>query len=243
MKTLYGEDIVFPDTYRRYNKTKFEALADNGMLTEGLIRSYPLEWVGQYITNHANTDFISAGMDEDKNQIWAILKPSSKSIEPFKKKMEAFGYFCSVESNVKEGVYLQFEAKFDIYRKGSEFRKTNNGVVFYHVAPIRFKAKTMEKGLIPKSTNPYLKYPDRIYFLLASDGKDKAYDMADILYNEDDNKTNDGKYTLFGITLDGLENIKLFPDRNTPFADAWFTYENIPSTNIVFVEYFNAYKF
>lgn len=243
LRTLCGEEQPFPSSPTRYNRTKFETLADKDMLTEGLIRTYPMEWVEKYLSNRMTSDFVNGGVDYNKMQFWFILKQDSKSIEPLKKKMETFGYFCSVEDNVSEGIYLQFEPKFDIYRKGSEFSSRNNGIVFYHVAPIRFKKKILNVGLVPKAKNKYLKYPDRIYLMLASEGKDNAYDMADMLYTQDENTLNQGKYSLFGVTVDGLDDVKFYPDRNTPHAPSYFTYENIPSKNISFIEDFDAYKF
>ena len=121
IKTIIGHKLAFPENPERYHKSKFEIQADNNMLTEGLIRSYPMRWVWNYVANRANDDFVNGGINNKKQHVWFVLKPGSKSIEPLKQKMETFGYYCSVEDSVKAGVYLQFEPKFDIYFKGSEF--------------------------------------------------------------------------------------------------------------------------
>lgn len=243
IKTIIGHKLVFPENPERYHKSKFEIQADSNMLTEGLIRSYPMHWVWNYVANRANEDFVNGGINNKKQHVWFVLQPGSKSIEPLKQKMETFGYYCAVEDSVKTGVYLQFEPKFDIYFKGSEFHSRNNNIVFYHVTPNIYKDKILSNGLIPKSKNEYLIYPDRIYLMLAVEGKEKAYDMAGMLYEKDTNELNNGTYSLFGITLTGLNDIKFYPDRNSPEVKAYFTYENIPPQNIVFIEDFDAVDF
>ncbi len=242
-RTLFGSKLVFPESPLRYNKTKFDVLAESGKLDEGLIRSYPLEWVERYVTNRVNSDFIKGGVDDWKFNIWFVMKPNSPSIVPLKKKLESFGYHCAVEDMVKDGLYLQFEPKFDIYYKGSEFVNRNNNVVFYHVSPLYLKDKILKKGLIPKSNNEYLKFPDRAYMTLASTGKDKAYEMAEMLYNNSTNPMNKGIYVLYGITLNGLVDVKFYTDRNTLHTEAYFTYENIPPTNVYEIEEFEVYKY
>lgn len=240
IKTIIGQEHVFPDYPVRYHKSKFEESADNNTLNEGLIRSYPLKWVGNYVARRTNMDFIDGNIDYDKLNIWFVIKPGSKSIEPLKQKMETFGYYCAVEDNVKAGVYLQFEPKFDIYFKGSEFHSFNNHIKFYHVTPTYYKEKILQKGLIPKSKNDFLNYPDRIYLIDATGSKEAARYVAEMLYEKDANELNNGAYSLFGITLTGLDNMKFYPDRNSLDVKAFYTYENIPPKNIVFIEDFNV---
>lgn len=243
IKTIIGDKLVFPENPERYHKSKFEIQADNNTLTEGLIRSYPMRWVWNYVANRANEDFVDGNINNKKQHIWFVLKPGSKSIEPLKQKMETFGYYCAVEDNVKAGVYLQFEPKFDIYFKGSELRSFNNHIEFYHITPSYHKEKILQNGLIPKSKNNFLKYPDRVYLLDTTVSKRAVRDVAEMLYEKDTNELNNGTYSLFGITLTGLNDIKFYPDRNSPEVKAYFTYENIPPQNIVFIEDFDAVDF
>lgn len=78
IKRIIGSELIFPENPTRYYKTRFERLADNGMLNEGLIRTYPLEWVEKYVTNRVNSDFVKGGVDEDDLRIWFVLKPYRK---------------------------------------------------------------------------------------------------------------------------------------------------------------------
>ena len=234
------ENMPFTYHPQRYFKTKLEEMADNDTLTEGLIRTYPSEWVETYLSHRINSDFIEANFDDDHMHFWFVLKPGSNSIEPLKRKMDSFGYYLAVEDNVKEGVYLQFEPKFDEYFKGSELSFRFSDIMFYHVAPSHFKEKILKYGLVPKSKNNFLKYPDRVYLMRAtSSGKKDVCELASELYDKSTNKLNDGFYSLFGIKSDGLEDMKFYMDMNMPGSDAFFTYENIPPENIVFIKDFN----
>ena len=240
MKTLVGEEPPFPYYPRQSFKSEFDEMADNDELNEGLIRTYPSEWVGEYLAKRANSDFKSITYDEHYNQFFITIKPGSKSIEPLKKKMDSFGYYCGAEHMGLGGYFMQFEAKFDEYLTGKELGEMYDNPVFYHVAPIYYKDKILAKGLVPKSKNDFLKYPDRVHFILAIEGKAAIKRMAKLLYMKSDSEMNNGKYSLLGITLDGLDNVKFYPDRNVDDWKAFFTYENIPSKNIVFIEDFDV---
>lgn len=234
------EEDSFTNYPIRCFKPRFERMADNNELDEGLIRTYPSEWVEEYLSKRINTDFIKASFDEIYCHFWFILKPGSKSIDSLIKKMDSFGYYCAVEDNVKEGVYLQFEPKFDEYFKGSELSFRFSDIMFYHVAPSHFKEKILKYGLVPKSKNGFLKYPDRVYLMRAtSSGEKDVCELASELYDKSANKLNNGFYSLFGIKSDGLEDVKFYTDMNMPGSDAFFTYENIPPENIVFIKDFN----
>lgn len=237
-----GADGPFTYYPIRCFKSKFERMADDDTLSEGLIRTYPSEFVEKYLSKRINSDFRKAYFDEDHNHFWFVLKPDSQSIEPLKQKMDSFGYYCAVKDNVKEGVYMQFEPKFDDeYFMRSELKFRFSDIMFYHVAPCYLKEKILKYGLVPKSKNNFLKYPDRIHLVRAtSEGREDVCELAVELYDKLENKINDGVYSLFGIKSDGLDDMKFYRDKNMLGSDAYFTYENTPPKNIVFIEDFDA---
>lgn len=235
------ENLPFTYHPQRHFKTKFEEMADNDTLTEGLIRTYPSEWVEKYLSHRINSDFVEANFDDDHMHFWFVLKPGSNSIEPLKRKMDSFGYYLAVEDNVDEGVYMQFEPKFDEYFKGSELKFKFDDIGFYHVAPAFLKDKILKNGLVPKSKNNFLKYPDRVYLMRATtEGKKDVCELAYELYEKSANKISNGMYSLFGIKSDGLDDVKFYIDKNLLGCDSFFTYENIPPKNIVFLEDFDV---
>lgn len=242
IRTLCGTEPVFPSQPLKRYPSKLEIVMKKD-LNEGLIRTYPMDWVEKYLSTRFNSDFVKGGVDDEVMHFWFILKKDSESIEPLKEKMSSFGYFCSVEDDVAEGVYLQFEPKYDEYKTGEELSSRNNDeIFFYHVTPLFLAKKIKVSGLVPKSKNEFLNYPDRVYLTLADDGKEAAYEMADMLYTNSGNKMNDGKYCLIGVTLNGLEKAKFYPDWNVSHTTAYFTYDNIPPQNLKFLGTFEAQK-
>lgn len=242
-KTLKGKQMSFPSPLSKTHPTKLDMIIESGHLNEGLIRTYPLEWVGNYLSPRLGDEFVHANIDYDKQHITFIVqRGNEKSIESLKRQMDSFGYYCAEENSndYQEGVYLQFEPKYDIYFTGKDFGSRNNNVVFLHVSPLYYKDKILKKGLVPSCKNDYLKYPDRIYLIDITNGKRGAYQMADMLYEKNTKDWNDGTYAIFGITLDGLDNTKFYIDRNTLDIMAFYTYENIPPQNVKYLETFNV---
>jgi hypothetical protein len=238
------ENMPFTYNPQRYVKTSFEQMADNNSLDEGLIRTYPSEWVEKYLSSRINSDFVEAHFDDEHLHFWFVLKQGSKSIEPLKQKMNSFGYYCAAEYDIPEGRFLQFEPKFTEYRTGSNLKMKFNDLLFYHVSPVYMKEKILKNGLVPKSKNDYLVYPDRVYLIRAtSEGKEDIYDLAGMLYDKKKDKRSKGIYSLFGVKPEGLDDIKFYVDKNMFGSNGYFTYENIPPENMVFIEDFDASQY
>lgn len=241
--TILGEEPVFPSDVFIRRKSNEDMILESALLGEGLIRTYPLDWVEKYLQRNANSDFIHIHSNKMEKKFLVTMKQGSKSIEPLKHTMDAFGYYCSyeLENNfMMPTVILQFEPKFDDYIKGSDFNAPQGKDVFYHVAPIRYKDKILAQGLVPRHRNKLFKYPARVYFMLASSGYLAAYYMAKLLCQDDKNKENGGEYAIFGVTLDGLDEVKFYRDWNVEHAKAYYTHENIPPANIHYIDQFNV---
>lgn len=251
IKTLYGCPSDFPsDGFRKFSKT--DMLLESAMLKEGLTRTYPYEWVCQYLVNHVNSDFYSIEGDDDDKQILVKLKPGSRTIEALKNTMNSFGYFSAFERdsavyaggfNMMPATAVRFEPKFDEFMMGSEFGRDGRGITFYHVTPVRYIQKIAKYGLEPKSKNTFLDFPERVHLILADEGQYCAETMAAMLNAKSDVHRDDDKYAMFGVTTDGLENVKFYRDRNVPDFYAFFTYENIPPKNLKFMHTFSPDAF
>lgn len=242
ISTFFGEAPSFPmKTSRRYGPAT-DLLLEKSLLEEGLTRTYPMEWVEKYLKTRLSPDCLSAWSNPMSRHICFRFPEGSGSVEPLKAAMVSFGYFCSVDETLDGKEWLQFEPKFDECVKGSEFAARPGQMALLHVSPKRHRHKILKQGLAPKSDNDFLDYPDRVYFISASEGFDAAHEMADLLYTHDQKQTNDGEYVLYGITLDGLEDTKFYLDRYTDNWHAYFTYGNIPPKNIIELEQFKANK-
>lgn len=242
IKTILGNEPVFPSNHFVKYKRKTDRILEKAILDEGLVRTYPFEWVSKYLVKNVNSDFEEIERDDESKQFLIKLVYGSKSIEPLKKIMNTFGYFCSAEEN-EDGLHLmQFEPKFEEYIKGSEFNNVAGEIVFYHVSPIKHKDKILNNGLSPRANNEYLKYHELVHLILSPEGKDAAYEMASMLYTASNDKRNDGTYVLFGITTDGLDNVKFYRDWDVEDIVAYFAYENIPPKNTKYLETFKEKK-
>lgn len=239
IKTIIGESKPFPSNEFKHFTSPENQILEEALLKEGLTRTYPFEWVKKYIQRNANEDFVDIICHRDSKQFLVTIKQNSPSIKTFKRAMESFGYFCSSEKKRISGILTQFEPKFDEYIKGSEFKK-KSGNTFFHVSPIRYVDKILKNGLVPKSKNNFLIYPDRVHLIYNDGNHDNPYMMADMLYTVDGNKHNNGEYALFGVSTKGLDNVKFYRDWNVEDFEAYFTYENIPPQNITFIEQFTA---
>lgn len=239
IKTLIGEAKPFPSNNFKHFTSPENRILEEALLKEGLTRTYPFEWVKKYIQRNTNEDIVDARCHEDSKQFLVAIKKNSPSIKTFKRTMESFGYFCSSEDVRISAILMQFEPKFDEYIKGSEFRK-KSGNTFFHVSPIRYADKILKNGLVPKSKNNFLIYPDRVHLIYNDGNLATPHMMADMLYTVDRNQHNNGQYALFGVSIQGLDNVKFYRDWNVENFEAYFTYENIPPQNITFIEQFTA---
>ena len=109
----------------------------------------------------------------DVKTIWFKIPDIENNIELLKKVMPMFGYFLSRIEDFDNKRYkgwkiLTFEPKFNKYITEEIFDHCS---YLYHVSPKKHEKKIMAQGLLPKSKNDYLDYPDRVYLL-----KDSTYE-------------------------------------------------------------------
>lgn len=152
-------------------------LLNANTLTEGLIRTYPYDFVIKRLF-----DFGAASGDPSTNTIYVFLKTADR-IEELSDRANAFGYFISQFKLLPKGksrnelnyityteiknlpknidqykeVWVVLEQKFDRTIDPSKIQ------FLYHLTERRFLEKIYKKGLIPKSKAKKSYHPDRIY--------------------------------------------------------------------------------
>ena len=70
---ILGEEEVFPNTYDRRYPARGERILEKVTLNEGLVRTYPFEWVEDYISKHVNSDFTKVEADDDRQHFRFII--------------------------------------------------------------------------------------------------------------------------------------------------------------------------
>ena len=218
-------------------------------LNEGLIRTYGI--TDQMIRNlmeyfHLSVKNFKLTKDEKGNP-WGlhILIPSiEKNVEAIKKAMDFYGYFLAKEEFIekKSWVTLIFEPKF-------QPQITLHSNVLYHWTSLRHLKKILTVGLSPRSTNTFLKYPNRVYLIDTQDMKEIDI-KGNTLYSKEKEKDNclnnpsdyfkNGirymEYVLLKINVGKIQNsISFHTDYN--YTNCVYTQDNIPPSAIEVAKY------
>ena len=246
VKRSYNNDLVEkyvpkePYTLFRYD----DALYFPELLNEGLIKTYPVFDTINMITHHYHlygglernvsvmtNDYVNFIIRVRLNIKWACYWTMREDIV---KTMEVCGWYPAEQLFDKSAqeVIFSFEPK---YPETITLAPDANFV--YHASPEKYLDKILTNGLVPKSKNAILKYPDRIY--LTTDFENACI-MARRL--ESTNRKTEGvpnnRYVVYAIERDKLpQSLNFYPDQQ--YAGVVWTYDNIsPSAlfNYVFVD-------
>ena len=162
-----------------FSKNRTNANFDNPLsraiqhpLTEGLIKTYPLNKTIKYIKDYFklsdNEIYPIQGYGE-KEQIGIKVPIIGNNLELVKKAFNLCGWYLGYpkEKNLKQNtIYeLQFEKKYD--DNFSELLRQHESVI-YHVTPIYNTEKIKNIGFTPRSKNNLFEYPSRTYFIIGS---------------------------------------------------------------------------
>lgn len=256
------EAISTPTFFTPLRKNRYSLLPNVDLLTEeaineGIFKSYDVSFVVRYLTEKLNftTDqrkfatynaegfiFCEDDYNNECDNINVIIPVSYKKMDELQKIMTACGYTESHKGLLQNKLFQQIEYEKNIQ---NEVRGLVGKYKYiYHLTPTVYVDKIMKQGLVPRSTNTFLNYTPRIYFLL--DKKTINYnDVASMLYNrkiEDaelldnevlKNKTKEelekykSEYTLLRVkTNDIIGKYKFYIDNNLP--NSVYVTDNIP---------------
>lgn len=206
-------------------------------LDEGLIKSYPLNFVVQRLGDYGIVKLI-------QNHIYLQLNYEYlDNIAKFISYINSLGYFVSQykilpkgkEVNVSnyidykkledldikniEQLWVVIEAKFD----GIEENKTE---FIYHLTENKYLDKIRSKGLIPKSKAKKAYHPDRLYVV------NDIHKLKDLLTHFTMNGTNVDDYCVLKIDYDKCNKPTLYNDPN--YIDmGYYIIDNISANSIV----------
>lgn len=178
--------------FRKFSDmTQFYKLSEWDYLYEGLVRSADITTVVKRLRQYEElylidsvrsegftlgnkTQYVSFFMpiefynNDDKNQLYYYEVENAK--RNLFRDISNLGYFIAVTKQVKgndgnEYMYIAIHPKFIIEVTDKIYSNKINGVL-YHITPTKNLAKMNKNGLIPRNSNTYETYPDRIYFYL-----------------------------------------------------------------------------
>ena len=264
LKSLKKADITsaridgdIPDA-RKYLKTFDNIDSFNEkefIIGEGLITTYPLNKTINHITRKYGLQDNQVQITATNNGVMSIgiisiILPrsvDSNVLGNIKHDLQTYGYFMSENpTQIPNTNYfsISFEPKFT--KDITELIKQNCRYL-YHSAPKIYVDKIIKNGLIPKSKNDALFYPDRVFFMVGDDISNKQRKIIKNIQNERNknidncnkhkNPKENKEYVLLTIDITKLpENITFHSD---PMAHgAIFTYDNIPPSSIIKIEPF-----
>ena len=161
---------------------KFNNYIKNGsfILTEGLLKTYPLEKSARIIKNRF--PYLSVELEKDGELYISGNMIDLKNYLPL---FNNLGYFISSYTingtdwlkdydDSTKPIAIFLEPKYDI-----EIINIPN--ILYHASPSKFRDKISKIGFIPKTGNKLSKHPDRIYL---TDDLDTAISFGEIIKKE-----------------------------------------------------------
>jgi hypothetical protein len=144
-----------------------------------------------------------------------ILYQHSTYYEQIKYSFEKLKSIFNFEdwNSTYDEVQLRFEAKFDI--------EVIVPKLIYHISPMYYRDKILKYGLVPKSKNKLLIYPDRIYFFTKKDIA-SFKSLANILMKYIPNNTKIEfkkknipiEFDVYEINTTDIQNARWFNDPN-----------------------------
>lgn len=257
MEAISTPQFFIPLRKNRYSDLPSVEFLNEGLLFEGVFKSYDVSFVVRYLTEKLNftTDqekfasykaegfiFCEDDFDNDCDNINLVIPVSYKKMNDLETIMTACGYSLSHSGKIHDGLFLQLEYEKNIQ---NEVRGLVGKYKYiYHLTPSVYVNKIMKQGLVPRSTNTYLNYTPRIYFLLDKNTinyndvarmlYNRKIDDAELLDNEElKKKTKEelekykSKYTLLRVkTSNIIGKYKFYIDNNLP--NSVYVIENIP---------------
>jgi hypothetical protein len=228
MKQLFK----FPDLFEYYNYLqnidelgddsikKMSDIMDNHIISEGLIKTYPLEKSIQILKRKFNDYTINTGED---NEIYLERLINYNNVNHL---LNTLGYHISYiiqnnkqiklnELDINQDYILCAEPKYDI--------KVVVPKIIFHATLSKYVNKIKKIGIIPKSNNKISLHPDRIYFSIKIED---AIKFAEYLENK--YETSSAIVVISTIELDN----NFYSDIN--FKDSGvYTLNNISPKNII----------
>ena len=174
---------------------------------------------------------------EAENKIYILIVLAKLGVNDIliEEDLEKLGYFLSKRGEIRkiedmDFQILQFEPTSQIQKDETEniLKKCS---YLYHWSPNYLVENILKNGLIPSHKNDTFKYPPRTYLMKCNSPLEEIDELGRQLCFHNQNKQNDGKYTLFKVYINNIDNsIRFYLDPNS--AIGIYTEQNIPPSSI-----------
>ena len=205
-------------------------------IIEGLIRTYPIDKVCEYIYDHFSEHNPDIKVYREGNDYGIRIRVQNDKhlIKDMKNVLENLcGYFLALSYVTNDIITLQFEPKFQEVKNDeiSKFR------YLVHLTPLNKIDKIKEHGIVPKASNESFDYPERVYLFGANSDERTFLRIAASVISFKNNEINNYKYALILIDTEKLSGIRFYKDMNA-FNGFW-TYDNIPPESFAGIRVFD----
>lgn len=189
-------------------------------ISEGLIRTYPIEKMVGYIRKKYN--LTNEEIDIERKSIMIDISTINMNVlKDIYQILNMGGYFKSFQT----GNVYYFDKKFDD-EVFDDLKKSGNVKYLYHISPSENDLKIKSQGLVPKHKNKKYDYPERIYLLSDVNLKNNDHFLFDFC-NHLHNIQKCNSYSIYKINFSKLNNIKLYVAPNAKDYVAYYTTDNI----------------
>jgi hypothetical protein len=230
-----------------------DCFENDSIISEGLIRSYPMRMVRNFIKQRKDFLDMSSIFDESSFNILLQYDPNNKNfLEDFNNFLYKFGYFVSKvinSSEIEKTITLSIEMRFPTMVNMEKIPNRK----WYHITNTQNLKNIKRIGIGPRGTTTAYNYPDdRIYVIHVKDPDDPLLtDLANNLYAAKLNHIRKSKnmklienwedsyMALLNITLDPSYKVRYDPMVGI-YDDyvAGFTTKYIPPNKITIVKEF-----
>ena len=188
-------------------------------LYEGLIMSYPIDKVIEYIKDYfkLGDDIYKLECANEQEQIAVEVRNVGNNLHLIERAMDVCGYFLGFKKRIYKGdgvewVYLQFEPKF---QKDESVLIRQTETHLYHLTPKFYGEKILKTGFAPYHRNALFEYPGRIYMLKGSTPKQDILWLCTALKNMNKSKGCTERYMIFDVDINNIpQTCKMYTDPN-----------------------------
>jgi len=209
------------------------------LLTEGLIKTYPLTDTITMLNNLGISDnYIRTYNDNNTHKIYIFINNDSNIFNQINNKLKLYGWlFSNYETidgdygNTIEKIlncshihsfWVAFVAKYDTVVNNKYIPK-----FIYHITPKSKLTKILNNGLSPKSYNKLTNYPERVYFIL---DERPILALTKELFKANKSEFKN-KETYSVLKIINFDRINFYKDPESNYSI--YTFDNIPPNNII----------
>lgn len=208
----------------------------DNLLNEAEYATYPVGKTIEYISDALNLPTHMFSIKDCYNGTKKIIirTPNKRGLKAnLDKAMHLCGYYLSNKDFYKDdGRFLELRYEPKYIDKANDIVRDNG--ILYHLSPMPYRRKILEKGFIPKSKSVMFKYPDRSYFFLGSMAKNEVKSWVKVFKNFN-LAYGDAPYCLYTIDVNKIpDNVNFFLDPN--LRGGCYTADNIGPQAICSIE-------